>query len=126
MASITHTGPFVAPNPHLGSTVRELVEETHAASIRIRGSLCAITASEHGRLLAELVDRGYIQLRIELDDLTLCTSDGLDLWDELQHRLDPVAGRVTLTGAHGVVRRVLDVVQRPEGHFCPTVEPSAA
>jgi len=125
MASITHAGSDVEPNPYLGTTVAGLVEGGHDASIRIRGSLCAITAGEHGRQLADLVDRGYIQLRIELDGLTLCTSDGLDLWDDLQHRLDPLAGRVTLVGATGVVRRVLDVVQRPEGHFCPTVEAAA-
>lgn len=122
MASITDAGSDLEPNPYLGSTVGDLVEGGNDASIRVRGALCAITAGEHGRQLADLVDRGYIQLRIELDGLTLCTSDGLDLWDDLQHRLDPLAGRVTLVGATGVVRRVLDVVQRPDNHFCPIVE----
>jgi hypothetical protein len=106
----------------LGSDVGSLDAEAHRASIRIVGTLCALTASEHSRELAELVDRGFIQLRIELDGLTLCTSDGLDLWDELQHRLDPLDGRVTLSGATGVVRRVLDIASGPEQHFCPTVE----
>lgn len=121
MAPLTES-PAIEPNPFLGCVVGLLDESRHAASLRVRGELCAITAEEHGRQLTDLVDRGYIELRIELDDLVLCTSHGLDLWDELQHRLDPLAGRVTLSGATGVVRRVLEIVTRPEGHFCPTVE----
>ena len=125
MASITHDGSYTESNPYLGTDIADLIEGGHDASLRIRGSLCAITAADHGRQLAELVDRGYIQLRIELDDLTLCTSDGLDLWDDLQHRLDPLDGHLTLSGATGVVRRVLDVVKRPDNHFCPQVEAAA-
>lgn len=125
MAPLTDAGPYLEPNPYLRCTVADLVEGGHDASVRIGGALCAITADEHSRQLAELVDRGYVQLRIELADLRLCTSDGLDLWDDLQHRLDPLAGRVTLVGATGVVRRVLDVVQRQDNHFCPTVEAAA-
>lgn len=118
--------PVSDPTPFLGASLGDLDRDNRSASLRIRGELCAITALEHGRQLAELVEQGYLQVRIELDDLVLCTSDGLDLWDELQHRLDPLHGRVTLAGATGVVRRVLDVMARPEGHFCPTVEPAAA
>lgn len=113
------------PNPVLGCIVGLSDEPGHSASLRMRGALCAITVAEHGRQLSDLVDRGYIQLRIELDDLDLCTSDGLDLWDDVQHRLDPLAGRITLVGATGVVRRVLDIVTRPDAHFCPTVEAAA-
>jgi len=118
--------PAADPSPFLGAVLGTLDHEGQTASLRIRGELCAITAAEHGRQLSELVDQGYRQVRVELDDLVLCTSDGLDLWDDLQHRLDPLAGRLTLTGAVGVVRRVLDVVTRPDGHFCPTVETAAA
>lgn len=125
MAPLTEAGSVLEPNPYLRCTVAELAEGGGDAAIRIGGALCAITADEHSRQLGELVERGYIRLRIELAELTLCTSDGLDLWDDLQHRLDPLAGRVTLVGARGVVRRVLDVVQRPDSHFCPTVEAAA-
>jgi len=114
------------PNPHLGSVVGALDAATHQASLHLRGDLCAFTAAEHGRQLADLVDQGYVQLRVELADLALCTSDGLDCWDDLQHRLAPLDGMLTLAGATGVVRRVLDVVTRLEGHFCPTVEAAAA
>ena len=113
------------PSPILGSTIGPLDEVNHTASVRIRGSLCAVTAGDHARQLAELVDEGYTEVRVDLEGLLLCTSDGLDLWDDLQHRLDPLAGSVILTGARGVVRRVLDVVQRPDSHFCPTVLPAA-
>ena len=113
------------PSPILGSTVGPLDEVNHTASVRIRGSLCAVTAGDHARQLAELVDEGYTEVRVDLEGLLLCTSDGLDLWDDLQHRLDPVEGHLTLSGASGVVRRVLDVVTTSSMHFCPTVLPAA-
>jgi len=106
----------------LGCDLGPLDPRTHEACLRLHGTLCAFTAGTHGRQLADLVDQGYVRLRIELDDLELCTSHGLDCWDDLQHRLAPLDGSLTLVGATGVVRRVLDIVTRPEGHFCPTVE----
>lgn len=109
----------------LRSTVGPLDETNRTASVRIGGSLCAITAADHARQLGDLVDQGYTDVRVELEGLLLCTSDGLDLWDELQHRLDPVEGHLTLSGASGVVRRVLDVVTSSAMHFCPTVVPAA-
>jgi anti-sigma B factor antagonist len=123
MASITHE--VADRNSHLTSTLGATDASSHAASLSLRGALCALTAESHARELGELVDQGFIQLRIDLDDLALCTSDGIDAWDDLQHRLDTVQGRLTLSGAHGVVRRVLDVVTRGDAHFCPTVVPAA-
>lgn len=109
------------PTSILGCTVGPLDGVNHVASLRIRGTLCAATAGEHARQLDDLVDQGYTDVRVELEGLLLCTSDGLDLWDEVQHRLDPVSGRLTLSGASGVVRRVLQVVVDSPMHFCPTV-----
>lgn len=123
--TITTAGTSGDPAPMLGSTLGPLDELTHTASVRIRGALCAVTAAEHARQLGELVDQGYTDLRVDLEGLLLCTSDGLDLWDEVQHRLDPVDGRLTLSGATGVVRRVLEVVTGSAMHFCPTVIPAA-
>ena len=125
MASLTDT-PAAEPNPFLGCVLRFADATERLASVRIRGELCAVTASEHARQLDELVGQGYIRLRVELDDLVLCTSDGIDLWDDVQHRLDPLSGTLTLAGATGVVRRVLDIVRAGDGHFCPTIEPTAA
>lgn len=124
MASITQEA-MADSNPHLTSTLGATDASSHAVTLSLRGALCAVTAETHARELGELVDQGFIELRIDLDDLALCTSDGLDTWDDLQHRLDTVQGRLTLSGAHGVVRRVLDVVTRNDEHFCPTVLPAA-
>ena len=126
MAPLTSSSDRTEPTPILGCVVHVLDDGTHIASLRIRGALCALTASEHARQLDDLVGQGYVKLRIELDELALCTSHGLDLWDDLQHRLDPLEGKLVLAGATGVVRRVLDVATRPDGHFCPTVELAAA
>jgi anti-anti-sigma regulatory factor len=113
------------PTSILGSTLGPLDQVNHTASLRIRGSLCAITAGEHARQLGELVDQGYTDVRVDLEGLLLCTSHGLDLWDDVQHRLDPLDGRLILAGASGVVRRVLQVVAESRMHFCPTVVPAA-
>lgn len=113
------------PASILGSTLGPLDEVNHRACVRIRGALCAATVSEHARQLDELVEQGYTDVRVELGGLLLCTSDGLDLWDDVQHRLDPLHGRLTLAGASGVVRRVLQVVTDSGMHFCPTVAPAA-
>jgi anti-sigma B factor antagonist len=124
MASITQEAAADS-NPHLTSILGVTDATSYAATLSLRGALCAVTAAGHARELDELVEQGFIDLRIDLDDLALCTSDGLDAWDDLQHRLDAVQGRLTLSGAHGVVRRVLDVVTRGDEHFCPTVLPAA-
>lgn len=125
-STTTHTaGASGDPTSILGCTVGSLDEVNHVASLRIQGALCAATAREHARQLEELVDQGYTDVRVELEGLLLCTSDGLDLWDEVQHRLDPVEGRLTLSGASGVVRRVLQVVVDSPIHFCPTVVAAA-
>lgn len=127
MASVTTqtAGANGDPAGMLGSTLGPLDEANHTASVRIRGALCAVTAGAHARQLGELVDQGYTEVRVDLEGLLLCTSDGLDLWDELQHRLDAVDGHLTLSGASGVVRRVLQVVADSDMHFCPTVLPAA-
>lgn len=124
MASITQEAAAES-NPYLTSVLGATDASSHAATLSLRGALCAVTAESHARELGELVDQGFIELRLDLDDLALCTSDGLDAWDDLQHRLDTLEGRLTLSGAHGVVRRVLDVVTRGDEHFCPTVLPAA-
>lgn len=113
------------PTPLFGCTFGPHDDLNHVASVRIRGALCAVTAGDHGRELDALVDQGYTELNVELEGLLLCTSDGLDMWDDLQHRLDPVDGHLTLSGATGVVRRVLEVVVSSDMHFCPTVVPAA-
>lgn len=126
MATTTHSpARGDEPSPYLGCTVGSLDEIAHSASLRVRGELCAITAGAHARQIQDLLDQGYIELRIDLDDLLLCTSDGLDLWDDVQHRLDDAGGRLTLVGGTGVVRRVLDVITASPTHFCPTVVAAA-
>src|SRR3546814_7237963 len=62
----------------LRSTVGPLDEVNRTASVRIGGSLCAITAADHARQLGDLVDQGYTDVRVELEGLLLCTSDGLE------------------------------------------------
>lgn len=113
------------PTPLFGCTFGPHDDLNHVASVRIRGALCAVTAGDHARELDALVDQGYTEVNVELEGLLLCTSDGLDMWDDLQHRLDPVDGHLTLSGATGVVRRVLEVVVSSDMHFCPTVVPAA-
>lgn len=124
MASPTER-PTEEPRPAFGCTVHPFDGSAGSASMRMAGALDAWTAADHARQLDVLLDEGYVELRIELDELVLCTSDGLDLWDDVQHRLDPVGGHLTLAGATGVVRRVLDVMTASPVHFCPTVLPAA-
>lgn len=111
--------------PRLDCTVLHPDGTVGSASLHMVGALDAWSALDHARQLELLLDEGYVDLRIELDELVLCTSDGLDLWDDVQHRLDPRGGHVTLAGATGVVRRVLDVMTASTVHFCPTVLPAA-
>jgi anti-anti-sigma regulatory factor len=126
MTSTTVHPPVAGdPGPHLGSTVGSTDDVAHSASLRLSGELCAITAATHARQIQDLLDLGYVDLRIELDGLVLCTSDGLDLWDDAQHRLGDAGGGLTLSGANGVVRRVLEVITSSATHFCPTVLPAA-
>jgi anti-anti-sigma regulatory factor len=92
------------------------------ATVQLHGELCATTARLLRAELERLVEDGAVELTIDLTELTLCTSHGLDVFDDI-HRLlhGHRRGQLRLRGARGVVRDVLDVVRDADRSFSPTI-----
>lgn len=91
------------------------------ATLQLHGELCPTTAEGLRREVERLVDDGVIELTVDLAGLRLCTSHGLDIWQDADERLRAAGGGVRLIGASGTVRHVLDVIAREDPGFSPTI-----
>ena len=111
--------PQRAPRFDSGTSLSADNQGRLVASMHLEGELCPASAPAHAAEVATLLDLGVTALIIDLDDLRLCTSAGLDIWDRAHHRLGQLDGAVHLRGARGVVRRVLDVVAATDTTFAP-------
>ena len=78
-------------------------------AVDLHGALCTITAPRLRRTVDDLLGAGLIDIRFDCGDLALCTSAGLDLFDNLSDELHRIGGEVRLSHASGVVSRVLDL-----------------
>lgn len=92
------------------------------ATLELHGELCPTSAADLECEVDRLLEDGVVELTVDLQGLRFCTSHGLDVWQDADERLRPVGGGVRLIGATGVVRQVLEVVQRDDPTFTPIVE----
>ncbi len=91
---------------------------TSTAVVSLGGELCAVTASTLHRELDQLLRHGVVGLTIDLRDLRLCTSDGLDVFAEFHARLWRAGdGDLQLQGPVGIVARVLQIVHDQDPEF---------
>ena len=94
--------------------------EERVATIALYGELCAFTAPQLDDEICRLIDDGATHLVVDLTDLRLCTSQGLDVFDRAHQRLrGNGAGEVRLQNARGVVDRVLAIVEGADTTFPP-------
>lgn len=91
------------------------------ATLQLHGELCPTTAESLRHEVERLVEDGVIELTVDLTGLRLCTSHGLDIWQDADERLRAAGGGVRLIGASGIVRHVLDVIEREDPSFSPTI-----
>lgn len=91
------------------------------ATLHLHGELCPTTAGGLRREVERLVEDGVIDLTVDLAGLRLCTSHGLDIWQDADERLRAAGGGVRLIGASGGVRHVLDVIALADPGFSPTI-----
>jgi anti-anti-sigma factor len=96
------------------------------ASLHLEGELCPASAPAFADELDVLLELGVLDVFIDLDDLRLCTSAGLEVFDRAHRRLGRDAGGVHLAGARGVVERVLAIVSGADPSFTVDVELDAA
>jgi anti-anti-sigma factor len=88
------------------------------ATLELHGVLCAVTAAQLRRELAQLIEEGIDDIVIDLRDLDLCTSDGVNVFTEANAALtDRDRGSVQLCRERGVTRRVLDVIDAGDPTF---------
>lgn len=98
--------------------VTEAPTGARSARVVLGGELCAMTAPVLRRELEQLLGHGVTGVAMDLDDLALCTSQGVDLFAEVHDRLQRTSGgRLELHGPIGVVARVLQIVRDLDDDF---------
>lgn len=80
-----------------------------AARVHLIGDLCPTSAPVLGSMLEGLVDDGISGIVVDLSELRLCTSHGLDVLDEARVRLAERGGSLRIENAHGLVRKILEI-----------------
>lgn len=95
--------------PLLGMTV-VVSDPYHPDLVRVAlsGELSMLSAARLESLVDGLTSAG-VTVRLNLCDLSLCTSDGVHALERSCERLEALGGSLELVGAHGVVRGVLDI-----------------
>ena len=100
-----------------------LHHQDEAARVHVVGDLGPSTAPVLRRMLDGLVTDGISTIIVDMSDLRLCTSHGVEVLEAARSRLAERGGSLTVDHAHGVVRKALDVVSeggleppRPCGH----------
>lgn len=81
-----------------------------AARVHVVGDLGPSTAPVLRRMLEGLVADGISTIVVDMSELRLCTSHGVDVLEGARSRLAERGGSLTVDNAHGVVRKVLAVV----------------
>lgn len=95
--------------PVLGMTV-VVGDPYHPDLVRIAlsGELSRQSAAQLEALVDGLIGAG-VTVRLNLYDLSLCTSRGVAALERIRDRLEALGGSLELVGAHDVVRGVLDI-----------------
>jgi anti-anti-sigma factor len=79
------------------------------AEVVVAGELCPSSSPTLAEVLEALLDDGVGSMHVDVSMVELCTSAGVDALTEVRDRLEAGGGRMTITGARGVVRRVLEI-----------------
>ena len=111
--------------PQLRSGISVSIEHgrLHAA-VELHGELCAVTAPDLGAELRQLVDDGISDVTVDVGHLQLCTSHGLDVFDEIHRELAERHGgmlRVHVGSAPRTVSRVIHLVSDQDPTFSPPI-----
>lgn len=121
----THEDPDFegAPLLRTSAVVTVGVDGALVAELHLNGDLGPSTAEALRCEIERLIDDGVIELTMDLAGLRLCTSHGLDIWQDADERLRRAGGGVRLVNASGSVRHVLDVVADADPSFTPAIHP---
>ncbi len=79
------------------------------ALLRLRGELDLATRASLAAVLAELLDGGCRDVRIEMTGLTFCDTAGLSALDAAYRAFLAAGGTLALTGVAGPARRLLEL-----------------
>lgn len=82
-----------------------------AARVHVVGDLCPSTAPVLASMLDGLIDDGIAGIIVDMSDLRMCTSHGVDVLDHARERLSEQGGSLSVEHANGVVRKVLDLAE---------------
>lgn len=111
MTSLSTTPLESDPDPEDESftTSAVLNHADGAAHVHLIGELCPTSAPVLRSMLGGLVDDGIARIVVDLSELRLCTSHGVDVLDEARIRLADRGGSLRIENAHGVVRTVFEI-----------------
>ena len=94
------------------------------AVVDLHGELDPVSVPQLRHELEQLVDDGIADVTVDLQHLSFCTSQGLDLLDEVHTRLvreHHGALRLRIDGSTQVVRRIVGIVCERDPSFGPRV-----
>ena len=83
--------------------------EGASAVLRVGGELDVHTAPALTEALAAAFDGGATAIEIDTSDLRFCDSSGIQVLVQAREQALANGGRITLTGVHGPVEKVLTV-----------------
>ncbi|GAT67323.1 anti-sigma-factor antagonist [Planomonospora sphaerica] len=96
--------------------------------ITLDGELDRLSAGRLGESLDQVLACGRVHLVIDVGALTFCDSSGLWTLISCQRQATAVGGSVRLAGAHGVVRRLLEITRLtdlfPHDDVVPALRPT--
>ncbi len=88
------------------------------ATVELHGVLCALTSQQLRREMTQLIEEGVEDIVIDLQHLDLCTSHGVDVFEEADGALsERQRGSVQLSRARGITHRVLDIIDAADPTF---------
>lgn len=86
-----------------------LHHELQQARLGLVGELCPASAPVLASMLDGLVTDGIRTVIVDVSALRMCTSHGVDVLDRSRKLLEGLGGSLSIGGASGAVRTVLDV-----------------
>lgn len=96
----------------LPATVLSLLtyRDTTRATVRVAGELDLCCVDEFSDELAAVLSDGYRSIELDLENLAFCDASGLRAIFQADRWLRSDGGRLSITGASPILRRLLEIV----------------
>ncbi|WP_281745633.1 STAS domain-containing protein [Thermanaerovibrio acidaminovorans] len=88
-----------------------ITAEGQKATVAVRGHLYVEDVADMKARIFDEIANGVVKFQFDLTDLNYIDSAGLGLLISIQKRVIPLGGRVTVTGAQGLVLEIFELTR---------------